>query len=166
MGEIVVTRPREKEGKPTSESAIEYCKLELFPENINPNGVIFGGRILELVSEVASQVANSHTEKKCNTMGIDFIRYYSPIKRGDIIICKASVNHVWERSLEIGVKVIGEDFRLLETKNILSAYFTFVSLDENANPVELNLVIPQSDEDMRRYNEAEKRRSIRLKRAI
>lgn len=162
----MVTRPREKEGKPTSESAVEYCKLELFPENTNPNGLVFGGRIFDLVSEVASQVANSHTEEKCSTMGIDFIRYYAPIKRGDIIICKASVNRVWETSLEIGVKVIAEDFRLLETKNILSAYFTFVSLDENDSPVELTMVIPHSKDENRRFVEAEKRRSLRIKRSI
>ncbi len=162
----MVTRPREKEGKPTSESAVEYCKIELFPENIHPNGVIFGGRILELVSDVASQVANSHTEKKCSTMGIDFIRYYSPIKRGDIIVCRASVNRAWDKILEIGIKVIAEDFRLLETRNILSAYFSFSALDENENPVELTRVIPQTKDDFRRYIEAEKRRSLRLKRTL
>ena len=65
--------------------------------------------------------------------------------------------------MEIGVKVFKEDFRTLQRVHILSAYFTFVALDDNLKPVEVPPVIPETPEEKRRYEEAEKRRQQRLK---
>jgi acyl-CoA hydrolase len=65
--------------------------------------------------------------------------------------------------MEIGVKVLAEDFRTLVQKHILSAYFTFVAIDEQHKPVPVIPVIPETPEQMRRFEEAEQRRQHRLK---
>jgi acyl-CoA hydrolase len=150
--------------KKVSESAIDNYRLELSLEKLSPDGIIYGSKILELISSVAKKVAENHAEIKCITQGIDFIRYFSPVKIGDILICKASVNRVWETSMEVGIKVIAEDFRLLEEKRILSAYFTFVGLDDNNKLLKLKPILPQIGLQKKRYIEAEKRRKLRLKR--
>jgi len=64
--------------------------------------------------------------------------------------------------MEIGVKVFAEDFRTLEQKHILSAYFTFVAMGDDNKPVEIIPVVPESIEEIRRYREAEERRKARL----
>lgn len=64
--------------------------------------------------------------------------------------------------MEVGVKVIAEDFRTLEHKDIFSAYFTFVALDDHDKPVEVVPVIPETPEQMARYKAAEMRRQARL----
>lgn len=64
--------------------------------------------------------------------------------------------------MEIGVKVYKEDFRTLQRVHILSAYFTFVALDDHLKPVEVPAVLPQSVEEKRRYEDAEKRRQLRF----
>jgi acyl-CoA hydrolase len=64
--------------------------------------------------------------------------------------------------MEIGVKVLAEDFRTLAQKHILSAYFTFVPIDDNHKPVPVQPVIPETPDQIRRYEEAEIRRQHRI----
>ncbi len=150
------------EGKTVSASAIIDQVVEVFPNDLNPHGTLFGGRLMQLVDNLAAIVAKRHSGKVCVTLGIDSVRFLNPARRGDILVCKASVNKTWKTSMEIGVKVIAEDFRTLEQKDILSAYFTFVAMDDELKPIEIIPVIPETPEQMQRFSAAEKRRHYRL----
>ncbi len=152
------------EGKPVSASAIIDQVVEVFPNDLNPHGTLFGGKLMQVVDGLAAIVAKRHSGRVCVTLGIDSVRFLNPARHGDILVCKASVNKAWHTSMEIGVKVIAEDFRTLEQKDILSAYFTFVALDDNLKPVEIIPVIPETPEQIKRYEEAERRRHFRLTR--
>ena len=152
---------KDRQGKPVSETAIENEKVEIFDENMSFGEVVFGGRILNIVNDVARKIATKHAEIICFTIGVDFIRYFSLIKSGDILICKSQVNHVFDDMIEVGVKVIADDFRTLEKKHILSAYFIFKA-DESKRVVPL--VIPVTLEEKRRFLDAETRKNIREKR--
>ncbi|KPK33180.1 MAG: hypothetical protein AMS24_02065 [Chlamydiae bacterium SM23_39] len=152
-----------KNGKTISESAIEGKRLNISSEHLSIQGVIYGGRILELVEYYAQIVAERHSEAICKKKSVDFVRIFSAAKKEDILICYASINRSWVSSMEIGVKVISEDFRLLERKDILSAYFTFDSFDENNNLKKVSCVICETKEQKKRFMEANKRREIRIK---
>ena len=152
------------EGKPVSASAIIDQVVEVFPNDLNPHGTLFGGKLMQLVDGLAAIVAKRHSGRVCVTLGIDSVRFLNPARHGDILVCKASVNKTWKTSMEIGVKVIAEDFRTLEQKDILSAYFTFVAMDDDLKPVEILPVIPETPEQMQRYKQAEQRRHHRLQR--
>ena len=67
--------------------------------------------------------------------------------------------------MEIGVKVLAENYQTGEKRHILSAYFTFVALDENKIAVEVPQVIPDTSTEKRRYIEAGDRRDRRRKEA-
>ena len=151
--------------KPVSHSAIEGRKIPIFEEHINPHEVIFGNRILEIVSSYATQVALNHSELHCHTAGIDFVRFFAPAKRGDVLTCKASVNRTWKHTMEVGVKVIAEDFRSLEQKHILSAYFTYEAYDSENKPLPILTALWETKEQKRRFMDAEKRRNLRFKRS-
>lgn len=150
------------EGKTVSASAIIDQVVEVFPNDLNPHGTLFGGRLMQVVDNLAAIVAKRHSGRVCVTLGIDSVRFLNPAHRGDILVCKASVNRAWRTSMEIGVKVIAEDFRTLEQKDILSAYFTFVAMDDEQKPIEIIPVIPETPEQVHRFNAAEKRRHYRL----
>ena len=152
---------RNESGKPSSESAVENEAISLFDTIRNLEEVIFGGRILNLVNDIARKCAKSHSSTNCHTTGIDFVRYYSVIKRDDKLICKACVNRVWNSIIEVGVKVIAEDFRTLEIRDILSAYFTFKALDDVGKEISIQQVIPENENQKIRYIEAGKRKKIR-----
>ncbi len=150
------------EGKPVSASAIIDQVVEVFPNDLNPHGTLFGGKLMHVVDNLAAIVAKRHSGRVCVTLGIDSVRFLNPAHHGDILVCKASVNKAWHTSMEIGVKVIAEDFRTLEQKDILSAYFTFVALDDDLKPVGIIPVIPETPDQIARYKAAEKRRQYRL----
>ncbi len=150
------------QGKSVAESAIHDQTSVVFPNDLNAYGTLFGGRVLDLCDRVAGVVAKRHSGKVCVTLGIDSVRFLAPAKHGDILVFKASLNRVWKTSMEIGLKVFKEDFRTQERVHILSAYFTFVALDDNLKPVEVPPVLPLSADEKRRYEQAEQRRLIRL----
>lgn len=151
------------DGKPVSASSIIDQVVEVFPNDLNAHGTLFGGRVMQIVDSLAAIVAKRHSGRVCVTLGIDSVRFLNPARRGDILICMASINRAWNTSMEVGVKVIAEDFRTLEQKDILSAYFTFVAVDDEHKPVEVVPVIPETPEQFKRFDEAEVRRCHRLK---
>lgn len=151
------------EGKPVSASMIVDQVIEVFPNDLNPQGTLFGGRVMQIVDALAAIVAKRHSGKVCVTLGIDSVCFLNPARRGDVLVCMASVNKSWRTSMEIGVKVVAEDFRTLDQKDILSAYFTFVAVDDDHKPVEVIPVIPETEEQLRRYAQAEIRRQHRFK---
>lgn len=117
---------------------------------------------MQIVDNLAAIVAKRHSGRVCVTLGIDSVRFLNPARHGDILVCKASVNKTWRTSMEIGIKVIAEDFRTLEQKDILSAYFTFVAMDDDLKPIEIIPVVPETPDQVARYKAAEKRRQHRL----
>jgi len=119
---------------------------------------------MDLSDRVASVVARRHSGRTCVTLGIDSVRFLAPAQHGDILVFKAAVNRVWNTSMEIGVKVFKEDCRTLKQTQILSAYFTFVALDDRLlQPTPIPPVIPVSKEEKRRYKEADTRRKSRIR---
>ena len=148
--------------KSVAASAIHDQTSVVFPNDLNAYGTLFGGRVLDLCDRTAGVVAKRHSGRVCVTLGIDSVRFLAPAKHGDILVLKASVNRVWKTSLEIGIKVFKEDFRTQERIHILSAYFTFVALDDHLKPVEISPIGPETDDEKRRYVEAEERRKLRL----
>lgn len=150
------------DGKTVSMSSIIDQVVEVFPDDLNPHGTLFGGRALQIADNLAAIVSKRHSGSVCVTLGIDSVRFISPARRGDILVCKSSVNRTWRTSLEVGVKILAEDFRTLEQKDILTAYFTFVAVDDDHQPISVIPVIPETSDQIRRYEEAEKRRRRRL----
>src|SRR5579883_2192057 len=122
------------EGKRVSESALEDQTAVVFPNDLNAYGTLFGGRILEICDRVAGVVAKRHSGKVSVTLAVDSVRFLIPAKHGDILVIKAAVNSAWRTSMEIGIKVFKEDFRTGERIHIVSAYFTFVALDDQLKP--------------------------------
>lgn len=150
------------EGKPVSASFIIDQVIEIFPHDLNAHGIVLGGKMMQIVDALAAVVAKRHSGKVCTTLGIDSVRFINPVRRGDVLRCRASVNRTWEALMEVGVKVIAEDFRTLDHKDILSAYFTFMAVDEENHPIEIIPVIPETPEQHARFEAAEKRRRVRL----
>ena len=150
------------QGKKVSETAIHDQTAVVYPNDLNPYGTLFGGRVLETCDWLDGVVARRHSGRVCVTLGVDSVRFLAPAKHGDTLVFKASVNRVWKTSMEIGLKVFAEDFRTLSRVHILSAYFTFVAVDDNMKPVEICPVIPETKEEERRYQQAEERRKLRL----
>jgi len=151
------------EGKPVRESLSELSELAL-PNDSNGLDTLLGGKIMHLVDIAGAIAAARHSGRFCVTASIDQMDFLEPVYISNLVILRASVNRVFRTSMEVGVKVFAEDLRAAATRHVASAYLTFVAIDEKRNAVPAPPVIPETDEEKRRYEEAGERREQRLAR--
>lgn len=148
-------------GKPPSASAVEMVHLVL-PNHANQLGNLLGGQLMQWMDIAAALVAMRHAGKVCVTAAVDSISFLEPIRVGHIVHILASVNRVFRTSLEVGVKVFREDPLYGTRTHAASAYFTFVAIDQYGKPLPVPPVEPQTEDEWRRWREAEIRRQHRL----
>lgn len=147
--------------KPVSFSAMENHRLEWHVLETTSDGIFLGTKLLNLVSAQALIVAETHAEMSLHSHSIDFVRFHGQVHKGDILYASLSVNKVWASSLEVGVKLTADDFRTLDKKKVLTAYFTFDALDDKGNPIMIDGILPETKEQIQRFFSAEKRKSIK-----
>ena len=152
----------EMPGRPVRESQTEMVEFVL-PQDTNVMGNILGGRVMHLVDIAAAIAANRHSRSIVVTASVDHIDFRNPIRVGELIILKASVNRAFHTSMEIGVKVFSENPLTGERKHTTSAYSTYVALDEMHQPTPAPPVICETADDRRRYRDALARRKVRMK---
>jgi len=149
------------EGRPVSASASELSEFAL-PIYANPLGNLLGGRIMHLVDMAAATAAIRHSRCPVVTASVDLMTFLNPIRIGQLVILKASVNRVFNTSMEVGVKVLVEDLHSGEVKHASSSYLTFVALSDDGKPHVIPPVIAESPDEQRRWDEAGERRQLRL----
>ena len=148
--------------KHVSDSQIEMTELVL-PNHTNQLGNLLGGQLMHWIDICAALSAAKHTNRICVTASVDRIDFHHPIKLGDAVTLIASVNRVFKTSMEVGVKVYAQNFRLGTKIHTNTAYLTFVAVDENEKPVPVDQIIPQTKDEIRRFDDAFRRREDRLK---
>jgi len=149
-------------GKPVRESQAEMTEMVL-PNDANPLGAMLGGRLMHLMDMAAALAGHRHSRSYLVTASVDHLIFRHPVRIGQVVVLKSSVNRVWNTSMEVGVKVFAEDILTGRRTHTCSAYLTFVALDEHGNRRPIPPVIPESEEEQRRYRQAEERRAYRLK---
>ncbi len=147
--------------KPVRESQSEYSELAL-PNDANGLGNVLGGKVMHLVDLAAAMAAIRHARRPCVTASVDSLHFLHPVRIGQLLVLRSSVNRVFRTSLEVGVKVDTETLMTGEKLHTCSAYLTFVALDETGRAVEIPPVVPETEEELRRYREAGERREYRL----
>ena len=124
---------------------------------------MFGGRVMAIADRLALVVAERHSERVCVTVSIDDVHFLGPAREGDTLVFRAGINRSWTSSMEIGVRVDAENSFTAEVRHIVSAFFTFVALDDDGKPCAVPPVIPGDELEQRRYRDAQRRRKTRLK---
>lgn len=136
----------------------------VLPSHTNALGTIFGGVIMSWVDIAAAIAAQRHCRKTVVTASIDDLAFINAVRTGWIVEIRAKVNYTSRTSMEVGVRVDAEDPKTGNVFHTSSAYLTFVALDDSGKPVSVPPLTPKSDEDKRRFDEARKRRELRLQR--
>ena len=149
------------EPKYVRESASEYSELAL-PNDANTLGNLLGGKIMHLVDLAGAIAAMKHSRRVVVTASVDNMQFIHPVRIGQWVRLKSSVNRAFRTSMEVGVKVWVEDLLTGEEKHVSSAFLTFVALDGDRKAVEVPPLIPETEDEKRRYAEAGKRREYRL----
>lgn len=151
------------EPRTVSESAVEMRNL-VMPNHTNPQNSIFGGVVMSWIDLAAAMVAERHSNRPVVTVHIDDISFKAPIKIGDHVLIKASLNFVGNTSMLVGVKVIAENPFTGISRHTTTAYLTFVALDDIGRPIKVRGLIPETTEEIRRFDEGKIRADEKKKR--
>lgn len=143
------------------EAVAEMLELVL-PNDANILGNVQGGKVMHLIDICAAIAATRHCRRPVVTASFDQMSFLHPIKVGELMHLKASLNRVFNTSMEIGVKVWAENLLTAERTHTSSAYLTFVALDDAGKPTAVPSYLPRSDDQKRRWENAEIRRQQRL----
>jgi acyl-CoA hydrolase len=148
--------------KTVKESQTELIEL-VQPNDTNMLGNLMGGRLMHFMDIAAALAASRHCNNIAVTAGVDNLSFHHPVRLGDIVKLKASVNRAFRTSMEVGVRVEIEDIKTGSITHSNSAYLTFVSVNPSTGkPIEVPEAKPESPVEIRRFEQALKRREQRL----
>lgn len=148
--------------RPVAASRVEMTEI-VFPNDANPLGNAMGGRVMHWIDICAAVCAGRHARTPVVTASADQIDFHNPVPVGAVVVLLASVNFCGRTSMEVGVKVWQEDRATGARKHVASAYLTFVSLDPvTKQPRQVPAVVPETPDEVRRYEAAKARRAHRL----
>ena len=126
------------------------------------SGLLFGGVMMQWIDVCGGVAAMRHAGGAVVTASIDRLDFLVPVKLGDVVILQAQVNYAAHTSMEIGCRVETEDPKTRQRRYTTKAYLTFVGINKGGRPREVPQLHTKTDEERRRYLEAEARRSERL----
>jgi acyl-CoA hydrolase len=146
--------------RPVADSISEMVELVL-PNDANPLSSLLGGRLMHWIDLAGALAAFRHSRGYVVTASADHLDFRFPVRVGDLVVLKASVNRVFRTSMEVGVKVWVESIYTGERHHVSSAYLTFVAVDQHGRRRPVAPVVPQSPEQLRRFEDAARRRRYR-----
>src|SRR5262245_57483596 len=146
--------------RPVAESQSEMAEVVL-PNDANPLGNLLGGRLMHFIDLAAAMAAHRHSRSYVVTASMDHIDFAAPVHVGDLLLMQSSVNRSFHTSMEAGVKVYVETYISNTRRHVGSAYLTFVAVDRHGNKLPVPPILPQTEDEKRRYEDAARRRELR-----
>lgn len=134
----------------------------VLPNDTNVFGNLMGGRLMYWMDIAAAIAAQRHCNAPVVTASVDNISFENPIKLGNTVHIEAMVSRAFTTSMEVHMKVWGEDFTQQYKYKSNEAYYTFVALDPNRRPRKVPELLPETDEEIKLFEGAIRRRQLRL----
>ena len=149
------------EARKASDSFITMNELVL-PNDTNTYGDLMGGKLMYWMDIAAFLSAAKHCNSAAMTASVDNLSFKTPIKLGNVICIEAIVTRAFNTSMEVHLKVWNQN--MITQSRVLSneAFFTFVALDENKKPKKVPEVVAETEEEIKYYDGALRRRQLRL----
>jgi acyl-CoA hydrolase len=159
-GDTLVDMSEDVIRRTVADSQSERSEI-IFPADSNALGNLFGGRLMQYIDLVGAMAASRHARAITVTASMDHLDFVAPVHVGDLLILKASVNRAFRTSMEIGVKAMVEDVREQRYRHVSSAYLTYVAVDHQGKGLIVPQLIPETEHQKRRFEDAGRRREMR-----
>ncbi len=151
-----------EKSKKVSESLTEMNEL-VMPNDTNILGNLMGGNLMRWMDIASAICASKHSDAYVVTVSVDHLTFQEPIKLGDVVNIKACVTRAFNTSIEVFLEVFTRGVLQDEAHKSNQAYFTFVALDHRSmRPKSIPHVVPETEEEKTRFEEAAIRREMRL----
>jgi acyl-CoA hydrolase len=133
----------------------------ILPNDTNTLGNLLGGRLMHFIDLTGAMAAYRHSRTHVVTAAMDHIDFIRPVRLGDLLTLKSSVNRAFTSSMEVGVKVWAENTRTGGVVHVASAYLVFVAVDEHGRLQNVPQLQPETPDEIRRHADALRRREHR-----
>jgi acyl-CoA hydrolase len=133
----------------------------ILPNDTNTLGNLLGGRLMHFIDLTGAMAAYRHSRTHVVTAAMDHIDFIRPVHLGDLLTLKSSVNRAFSSSMEVGVKVWAENTLTSTISHVASAYLVFVAIDKEGRRQKVPELIPETPDELRRFEGALRRREHR-----
>jgi acyl-CoA hydrolase len=144
-----------------ADSVVQMTEIVL-PEDTNPHGSVFGGRVLALIDKCAAVVAMRHARREAVTVSLDSVTFLTKVQLGEVLLLHGRLNAAFGSSMEIEVQVHAENPLTGERRLTTTAFVTMVAVDPEGRPASVPPLVAASDEERARAAQAAERRAKRL----
>src|SRR5215472_12872233 len=145
--------------RPVSDSKSDMIELVLL-NDANQLGALLGGRLMHCIELAGALAAHRHSHSYVVTASMDHIDFLIPVHVGDMVLLQSSINRVFKTSMEVGVKVSVENYISATRQKVAKAYLTFVAVDRHGRKLPVAPVVPETEDEKRRYEGALRRREF------
>jgi acyl-CoA hydrolase len=150
-------------GKKVSDSRSQRVQV-VFPNDVNNNGVLYGGRLLDWIDELGGIVAQRHCRKNVMSASIESLDFLNPIYERDLVILEGWITYTGRTSMEVEIQVISENPLTGTKTKTCQAFLTYVAVNENGHPAKVHPLLVESEIEKERYQMAKERRKVRRNR--
>lgn len=161
MDTFPLSKRQEMKTKHPQDTFIVMSELVL-PNDTNTLGNLMGGRLLHWMDIAAGIASQKHCNCPAVTASVDNVSFSNPIKLGNLLTIEAKLTRAFNTSMEIYLRVWGEDLSAQYRYLSNEAYYTFVALDPNGKPRKVPELIPETEDEKKMYDGALRRRQLRL----
>jgi len=134
----------------------------VLPNDTNTQGNLFGGQLLAWMDVIASVSAHRHCKRVVVTASVNNVSFQKPIQHASIVTLEAKVSRAFSSSMEIFVDVFVEDQVTGTKEKCNEAIYTFVAVDQNGGPIQVPELIPESEDEVKRFEGALRRKQLSL----
>jgi acyl-CoA hydrolase len=160
MSSTQISKPANPSARTVASTQSEMTEL-ILPNDTNILGSLLGGRLMHFIDLTGAMAAYRHSRTHVVTAAMDHIDFIRPVRLGDLVTLNSSVNRAFSTSMEVGVKVWAENTRTAEVAHVASAYLVFVAIDGEGRLVQVPEVLPETPEEVSRFEGALRRREHR-----
>lgn len=146
----------------TAKESLTITTEHVLPNDTNPLGNLYGGRLLQWMDTTAAIASHRHCKRVVVTATVNHVSFKEPIQLGSIVTLEAKVSRAFSTSMEVFIDVYVEDPVTGVRKKCNDAIYTFVAIDQNGSPLSVPELIPETDEEKERYAGALRRRQLAL----
>lgn len=146
----------------TASETLAITTKVVLPNDTNTLGNLFGGQLLAWMDVIASVSAHRHSRRVVVTASVNNVSFNSPISHSSIVTLESKVSRAFNSSMEVFVDVFVEDHVTGKRSKSNEAIYTFVAVDQNGGPIQVPELIPETEEEISRFNGALRRKQLSL----
>ena len=134
----------------------------VLPNDTNTLGNLMGGRLLHWMDIAAAISAQRHSRRVVVTASVNNVSFNQPIKLGSVVMIEAKISRSFTSSMEVCMDVWIEDLTTGKRIKCNEAIYTFVAVDQMGNPINVPELVPETEDEKKRFEGALRRRQLSL----